>query len=88
MRDSRTGGPADRRTDVTLTPSVARGKGPKARFVTGVAGILRTIAGMPDYEAHIEHLRRQHPEDPLPSSREYYESFLASRYGGGPTRCC
>jgi uncharacterized short protein YbdD (DUF466 family) len=49
---------------------------------------LRRIAGMPDYEAHIEHLRRCHPNYPIPTERQYFEQFLESRYHDGPTRCC
>jgi uncharacterized short protein YbdD (DUF466 family) len=49
---------------------------------------LRRIAGMPDYERHIEHLRRCHPEQPIPTERQYFEQFLESRYHDGPTRCC
>jgi uncharacterized short protein YbdD (DUF466 family) len=43
---------------------------------------------MPDYDAHIEHLRRCHPETPIPSEREFYDDFVRARYGDGPTRCC
>jgi uncharacterized short protein YbdD (DUF466 family) len=43
---------------------------------------------MPDYDAHVEHLRRCHPDRPLPSRREFFDTYLAARYGGGPTRCC
>ena len=50
--------------------------------------VLRQIAGMPDYAAHIEHLRRSHQEKPLPTEREFYEEFVRNRYEDGPTRCC
>jgi uncharacterized short protein YbdD (DUF466 family) len=50
--------------------------------------VMRRISGMPDYAAHVEHLRRCHPERPLPSPAEFYEEFLRTRYGDGPTRCC
>jgi uncharacterized short protein YbdD (DUF466 family) len=70
---------ADGRTDVTLTPSAA---------VANFFGTLRKIAGMPDYAAHVEHLQRCHPEAPMPSEREFYDDFVRSRYGDGPTRCC
>jgi uncharacterized short protein YbdD (DUF466 family) len=43
---------------------------------------------MPDYAAHLEHLRRYHPERPVPSEREYFEAFVTARYGDAPTRCC
>jgi uncharacterized short protein YbdD (DUF466 family) len=49
---------------------------------------LRRIAGMPDYAAHIEHLRRCHPDNPIPTEREFYDEFVRTRYGDGPTRCC
>jgi uncharacterized short protein YbdD (DUF466 family) len=49
---------------------------------------LRHIAGMPDYRAHVEHLRRCHPESPIPSEREFFEDYLQRRYQNGATRCC
>jgi uncharacterized short protein YbdD (DUF466 family) len=49
---------------------------------------VRRIAGMPDYRAHLEHLRRCHPERAIPSEREFYEEFVRARYADGPTRCC
>jgi len=54
----------------------------------GVLRIVRRVAGMPDYAAHLEHLRRCHPDRPVPSAREFYEDYVRSRYGDGPTRCC
>jgi uncharacterized short protein YbdD (DUF466 family) len=74
-----------------------RGDGAEARGAAGprgsgavlqIAKILRRIAGMPDYEAHLEHLRQHHPELPIPTRREFYERFIKNRYGDGPTRCC
>ena len=49
---------------------------------------LRQIAGMPDYQAYLEHMRRCHPERALPTERQFYEDFIRSRYADGPTRCC
>ena len=49
---------------------------------------VRRIAGMPDYAAYVEHVRRCHPERAVPGEREFYEEFLRTRYEGGPTRCC
>ena len=53
-----------------------------------IGSVLRRIAGMPDYAAHLEHLRRAHPEKSIPSEREFYEEFVGNRYQDGPTRCC
>jgi uncharacterized short protein YbdD (DUF466 family) len=53
-----------------------------------VLRVVRRIAGMPDYEAYVEHVRRCHPGRAVPGEREFYDEFLRARYEGGPTRCC
>ena len=78
MWGSRTGG--------TGLPRVQRGA--VRRSVAWAVGLLRGIAGMPDYRTYVEHLRRCHPERPVPTEREYFEQYVAARYGDGPTRCC
>jgi uncharacterized short protein YbdD (DUF466 family) len=60
------------------------GRGPLRR----VARVIRRIAGMPDYEAYVEHLRTCHPERQIPTEREYLDEFLKRKYDGGPNRCC
>lgn len=50
--------------------------------------VIRRVAGMPDYRAYVEHVERCHPERPVPTEREFYDSYLQSRYGDAPTRCC
>jgi uncharacterized short protein YbdD (DUF466 family) len=56
--------------------------------VERVLGVVRRVAGMPDYAAHVAHLRERHPEYDVPSAREFYEDYVRARYGDGPTRCC
>jgi uncharacterized short protein YbdD (DUF466 family) len=76
----------DRRNDGTTE----RGKGgvfPRS-LVPSLLSVLRSIAGMPNYAAHLEHLRRSHPGRPIPTQREFYEEFVRNRYEDGPTRCC
>jgi uncharacterized short protein YbdD (DUF466 family) len=58
------------------------------RWSRRAAAVVRRIAGMPDYAAHVEHLRRRHPDRPIPTERHFYEEFVRARYGDGPTRCC
>ena len=84
MLGRRTGGQTDGRTDVT--PSVGAHRGAPVR--SRIAAILRRIAGMPDYAAHVEHLRSRHPGCVIPTERQFYEEFVRNRYGDGPTRCC
>jgi uncharacterized short protein YbdD (DUF466 family) len=63
-------------------------RGPEHPFVANIFATLRKIAGMPDYAAHVEHLRHCHPEAPIPDEGEFYDDFVRRRYGDGPTRCC
>jgi uncharacterized short protein YbdD (DUF466 family) len=56
--------------------------------VSAALSAVCQVAGMPDYAAHLEHLRRCHPERPVPTEREYFEQYVGARYGDGPTRCC
>jgi len=66
-----------------------RGSGAALRdSVSTLLSALRRVAGMPDYAAHVEHLRRCHPERAVPGEREFYEEFVRARYADGPTRCC
>jgi uncharacterized short protein YbdD (DUF466 family) len=58
------------------------------RTVARAGEMLRRIAGMPDYGAYVEHLRRCHPERAVPTEREYFEQYVAARCGDGATRCC
>jgi len=62
--------------------------GRRTGWVAKFLGTLRRVAGMPDYDAHVDHLRRCHPEIPIPNEREFYSDFVRARYGDGPTRCC
>lgn len=50
--------------------------------------VVRRVAGMPDYAAHVAHIRRCHPERAVPTASEFYEEYLRARYEDGPTRCC
>ena len=56
--------------------------------LAGILRLIRRVTGMPDYTAYVEHVRCCHPGQPIPTEREFYESYLQSRYGDGPTRCC
>jgi uncharacterized short protein YbdD (DUF466 family) len=62
--------------------------GPWGGWLPGVLSAVRRVAGMPDYGAYLEHLRRYHPERTAPSEREFYEEYVRARYADGPTRCC
>ena len=63
-------------------------RGDRAQMLQRIISAVRAIAGMPDYQAYVAHLRRCHPERPVPSERRFYDEFVKRRYGDGPTRCC
>ena len=56
--------------------------------LTKLRSALKQIVGMPDYLQYLEHARACHPDAPPLSEREFYDRFIATRYGGGATRCC
>jgi len=78
MRGSRTGGRADWRTAWQRVGIACR----------RVLAAVRRIAGMPDYAAYSEHIRRCHPGRPILTPREFYDQFVRARYENGSTRCC
>jgi uncharacterized short protein YbdD (DUF466 family) len=69
-------------------PDRERNRAVAAPLMRRVAAAIRRISGMPDYAAHVEHLRRCHPDRQPPSEREFFEEYLRARYADGPTRCC
>ena len=63
--------------------------GPAPRELLQSAHVaLRRVLGMPDYSTYLAHLRACHPDRPVPTAREFYDEYLRTRYGDGPTRCC
>ena len=62
--------------------------GDRTRLLQRIISAVRAVAGMPDYQAYVAHLRRCHPERPVPTERLFYDEFVKRRYGDGPTRCC
>ena len=95
--DRRTGGLADRvlRQQPEIPGTAAcpadQPSAPWLRLrqkIDACATAFRRIAGMPDYDAYLGHLRCHHPDRPIPSEREYFALYVESRYGNGPSRCC
>ncbi|HEY6986428.1 MAG TPA: YbdD/YjiX family protein [Rhodanobacteraceae bacterium] len=47
----------------------------------------RTIAGVPDYDAYVAHLRGRHPDRPIPTQSAFFADRQTARYRSGG-RCC
>ena len=49
----------------------------------------RLMCGIPDYDGYVAHLRRHHPDRPVPSYEEFFRQRQEARYGkNGNARCC
>ena len=57
------------------------------RLSTLVAA-LRQLLGMPDYQLYLAHMHERHPGETPLSERDYFTTYLESRYADGPNRCC
>ena len=53
-----------------------------------VARVARTLAGVPDYERYVEHVRTQHPEEAPLTRDEFVRERLEERYARPGSRCC
>jgi uncharacterized short protein YbdD (DUF466 family) len=48
----------------------------------------RRIAGIPDYDAYVAHLRSHHPERAVPTAADFFANRQQARYQSGGGRCC
>ena len=49
---------------------------------------LRLMCGVPDYDFYVAHLRRRHPDRPIPTHAEFFAERQRARYARGRTGCC
>lgn len=54
----------------------------------GVTRAAHLMAGLPDYDAYLAHMRERHPERTPASRAEFVAECQKRRYGGGMSRCC
>ncbi|MBB5912562.1 uncharacterized short protein YbdD (DUF466 family) [Nocardia transvalensis] len=72
------------------TPRAAH-VGPLRAVVRGaraVAGYMNAVLGGQDYARYVEHLRRNHPDTPIPSEREYWRERHDAAARNPANRCC
>jgi uncharacterized short protein YbdD (DUF466 family) len=72
-------------------PSVVgarRGRTRLSAWVAGAVSVLRTIAGAPNYERYLQHLRTHHPRTTPLTRDEFTRERLARRYDTPGSRCC
>ncbi|WP_280349047.1 YbdD/YjiX family protein [Nocardia neocaledoniensis] len=54
----------------------------------GVARWYSAINGGQDYQRYVDHLRRNHPDCPVPSEKQYWRDRYDEAERNPTTRCC
>ena len=49
---------------------------------------VRRMAGVPDYDTYVEHMRLHHPGQPVLGFEAFFRERLEARYRSGGGRCC
>lgn len=76
-----------------MTAATARDNGIRPRAVLRAAWkwavqTARLCCGVPDYDVYVAHLKRVHPDRPIPSYEAFFRERQAARYRGTGGRCC
>jgi uncharacterized short protein YbdD (DUF466 family) len=50
--------------------------------------VLRAVAGVPDYERYVTHMRARHPGETVLSRDEFARRRLTERYERPGSKCC
>jgi uncharacterized short protein YbdD (DUF466 family) len=58
-----------------------------ARAWRAIVAAARRIAGIPDYDAYLAHLKSHHPERAIPTAATFFAERQQARYRSGQ-RCC
>ena len=45
------------------------------------------LVGMPSYDKYKEHMRKNHPNAPLKTQKEFFKEAMDNKYGAGRSRC-
>lgn len=61
---------------------------PITAMVRGAVRYLRAVMGADAYERYCEHLARRHPDQPLPSEREFWRDHQDWQDRNPQGRCC
>jgi uncharacterized short protein YbdD (DUF466 family) len=57
-------------------------------FGRGVRAAYHQVFGIPDYEAYLDHVKREHPDCAPMSRREFFAASLDRKYTRKGPRCC
>lgn len=49
---------------------------------------MRSMVGMPEYSAYLDHMEKTHPGQPVMTYEEFFRNRQEARFGKGKTGCC
>ncbi|MFC7373619.1 YbdD/YjiX family protein [Fictibacillus iocasae] len=52
-----------------------------------IGNVFKGVSNLPNYQAYVNHLKLHHPEQTPPTEKEFFEQYLADKYGPSATRC-
>lgn len=58
------------------------------KAIRGLSQYLQAIAGVPNYEAYVAHLKEHHPDETPMCEKEFHRTRNDEKYGGGSIRRC
>lgn len=58
------------------------------RGVAALRWYVRGVTGADAYERYVEHLRRTHPDAPIPCEKQFWREKYAEMDRNPKTRCC
>ena len=50
--------------------------------------VLRAVAGVPDYDRYVAHMRRHHPDATPMTCEEFTNQRMTDKYSRPGSRCC
>ncbi|MEV5652411.1 YbdD/YjiX family protein [Nocardia sp. NPDC052254] len=79
---------ADEGVASTRRPRAAALLGAGVQAARAAAGYLNAVLGGQDYARYVAHLRRTHPDRPIPTESDYWRERHAAAERNPGTRCC
>ena len=58
------------------------------KLLSGIAWYLREVSGESAYDRYVEHLRREHPDEPVMTRRDFERRRQDAREARPQARCC
>lgn len=57
-------------------------------WIKVVVDYIEAIAGVPNYEQYVAHMREYHADQSILNEKEFHQKAIDERYGSGTIRRC